>query len=266
MTEEPNNGEWQAPPPPELIKKEEPQMSEASTLVNIFFDPGNTFDDLRRKPRFLMATIIMVILTTAFSFAFYYKVGEQNWRRFMVEQIEKSPQGEKLNAEQKENAANMNMTITAVIRYLLPVFIILSIAIGGLIYWLGGKAFGGTGNYLHGISTWVYSSFPPAVVSMVANLIILIFKSVDDIDIAASQRGVVQANPSMFLDGKSMPVLTTLISAIDLFLIWGWILAAIGLQRTNKISSGSAWAITIILGLIGITLRVVGAFMSGNPS
>ncbi|MEP6903176.1 MAG: hypothetical protein ABJA66_15615, partial [Actinomycetota bacterium] len=100
----------------------------------------------------------------------------------------------------------------------------------------------------------------------IANLIILAFKSVDDIDIALDQRGVVHANPGFLLDGKSMPVLTTLVSVFDLFLIWGWILAAIGLQRTNKISSGSAWAITIILALVGIAFRVFGALMSGNPS
>lgn len=151
------------------------------------------------------------------------------------------------------------------VRYGLPVIFLIVTAIGGLIYWLGGKAFGGNGNYLHGVSTWVYSSFPPTIISIIANFIILAFKSVDEIDIASSQRGLVQANLGMFLDGKSMPVLATLISFFDVFAIWGWVLASIGLQKTNKISSGSAWAITIILALIGITLRVIGAVFSGNP-
>ena len=55
--------EWQAPPPPEKITEPEPaQMSEAATLGNIFFEPGSTFEDLRRKPRFIMALLIMIIL------------------------------------------------------------------------------------------------------------------------------------------------------------------------------------------------------------
>ena len=53
--EENNVNEWQEPPPPEDLKQIEnpPQMSEVETLGNIFIEPGRTFEDLRRKPRFL---------------------------------------------------------------------------------------------------------------------------------------------------------------------------------------------------------------------
>ncbi len=262
-----DNTEWKEPPIPEQIKPEDkqPQMSELATLGNIFIEPGRTFEDLRRKPRFIIALLIMMILTSAFAFTFYYKIGAENFKRFAAEQLDKNPQAQNMTAEQKENAMKIQTTIMTAVRYGLPVIFLIVTAIGGLIYWLGGKAFGGNGNYLHGVSTWVYSSFPPTIISIIANFIILAFKSVDEIDIASSQRGLVQANLGMFLDGKSMPVLATLISFFDVFAIWGWVLASIGLQKTNKISSGSAWAITIILALIGITLRVIGAVFSGNP-
>lgn len=262
------NTEWKEPPIPEQIRVEDvqPQMSEMATLGNIFIEPGRTFEDLRRKPRFVLATLILAVLTTTFVFGLYYKVGDAGYRRFILEQIDKSPQASGLNAEQKNNAVDLQMTIGKVVRFAMPIFIIIVIAIGSLLYWLGGKAFGGNGNYLHAISVWVYSSLPPAIVGSVANLIVFVFKSADEIDIVTSQRGLIQANPSFLINGKAMPVLATLLSVIDLFAIWGWILASIGLQKTNKISSGSAWAITIILALIGIALRVVGALFSGNPS
>jgi hypothetical protein len=53
---------------------------------------------------------------------------------------------------------------------------------------------------------------------------------------------------------------------LDLFMIWGWILAAIGLRITNRLSSGASWAVVIIIALIGVMFRVVSAFFSGNPS
>lgn len=264
--EEQNVSEWQAPPPPEMIKKEEPEMSEVATLFNIFIEPGKTFEDLRKKPRFILASLIIAILATSFAFGLYYKIGDDGFRRFALEQVNKSPQADSLTVEQKNNAVDLQMTIGKVVRFAMPIFIIIVIAIGSLLYWLGGKAFGGNGNYLHAISVWVYSSLPPAIVGSVANLIVFVFKSADEIDIVTSQRGLIQANPSFLINGKAMPVLATLLSVIDLFAIWGWILASIGLQKTNKISSGSAWAITIILALIGIALRVVGALFSGNPS
>ena len=266
MTEEPQANEWQTPPPPELIKKEEPEMSEVATLFNIFIEPGRTFEDLRKKPRFLLATLIIMILATAYGFALYQKVGTENYRSYIVAEVEKNPQVEKLDAAAKNNVIELNLTIREYLRYAAPLIVLIVIAIVGLFYWLGAKAFGGTGNYLHAISVFVYSSLPPAIVGSIASIIVFIFKVPDEIDIAASQRSLIQANPSILIDGKTMPVLATLLASFDLFLIWGWILAAIGLQYTNKISSGSAWAVTIIMALIGIVLRVVGAYFSGNPS
>lgn len=251
--------------PPEA-PREAPEMSEVATLGNIFFEPGRTFEDLRRKPRFILATIIVSLIFTAYGFGLYYKVGDKGVRQFILEQIEKSPQASGLSAEQKSGAVDMQMTISKVARFAMPVLVAISMFIGGLFYWLAGKAFGGSGNLLHGWSVWVYSSLPPTVVSMVANFIVLAFKSVDDIDLATSQRGVIHANPSYFIDGKASPVLATLVGTLDLFMIWGWILAAIGLRITNRISSASAWGIVIIFGLIQVFLRVIGAYMSGNPT
>lgn len=256
--------EWEAPPPPEKIESDPPHMSEAATLGNIFIEPGNTFEDLRRKPRFILASIIIALLVTAYGFALYYKVGDEGYRRFATEQLDRNPQTQGMAAAQKAGAVDLQMKIGAGVRYGMPLLVFISLLVGGLIYWLGAKAFGGTGNFLHGLSVWVYSSLPPAVVAMVANVIILIFKSVDDIDIGASQRGVVTANPIFLMDGKANPVLATVIATFDLFFIWGWILAAIGLRTTNRISSGSAWAIVLILALVGTALRVIGALFSGN--
>jgi len=266
MEEVENETERQAQTPSQRIVADEPQMSEVSTLANIFFEPGRTFDDLRRKPRFIMAAVIMALLITFFSFAFYYKIGENGFRSFYSDQVDKSSQSQSLDAEAKNSMVDTYMTIGTVVRYTMPLLILFTFALGGMIYWLASKAFGGTGNYLHGLSTWVYASFPPTIVSMAANFIILAFKSGEEIDIASSTGGLIRANPGFFIDGKSMPVLATLLGALDLILIWGWILSAIGLQRTQRISSGSAWAITLILGLILITFKVVGALFSGNPS
>ncbi|MBC7901084.1 MAG: YIP1 family protein [Saprospiraceae bacterium] len=262
-----NQTELEAPTPPsEHIVGDPPQMSEVATLGNIFFEPGNTFEDLRRKPRFIIGSIIIALLVTAYGFALYYKVGDQGYRRFAAEQMDKSPQTQGMSAEQKSDAIDLQMKIGAGVRYGMPILVFISLLIGGLLYWLGAKAFGGTGTFLHSLSVWVYSTLPPAIVGMIANVVILFFKSVDEIDIGASQRGVVTANPSFLMDGKASPVLATVIATFDLFFIWGWILAAIGLRITNRISSGSAWAIVLILALVGTALRVIGALFSGNVS
>lgn len=268
MAEE--NQEWVAPPPPESVEIEQelaPQMSEPATLANIFFEPGRTFESLRAKPRFLLAGLIIIVLTMAFQNLLVSKLGEERIKRFTIEQIEKNPQVQAMPADQKERIVEQQLTISKYIRYFgFPIIVTVVFLLGGLLYWLGSNAMGGSSTFMRGLSTWIYSSFPPTVVAMLCNFIVLMFKSPDEIDLAASQRGLVNANPTLFFDGKSMPVLTTLISVIDLFFIWGLILAAIGLKKTGKISSGAAWAIVLIISLIGIAFRVFGAYMSGNPS
>jgi hypothetical protein len=263
--QEQNSSEWQAPPPPEKIEAREPaQMSEAATLGNIFFEPGRTFEDLRRKPRFIFAMILIALLVAGYSLGLQYKVGESGLRTFIADAVEK--RAPNLSAEQKASQIDMQMKINSFTKFAVPVFVIVAMFIGGLLYWGAAKAFGGDGGFLHAVSVFTYSSVPPTVVGMIASFIIMAFKSADDIDLGLSQRGLLNANLGFFVNGHQAPVLATLLATFDLLAIWGWILAAIGLRITNRLSKGSAWAIVIIIALIGVAFRVFSAFFSGNPA
>jgi len=256
---------WEPPPPPEKIAPaEQAEMSEVSTLLNIFMEPGRTFEDLRKKPRFILGLILICLLASASAFALYQKVGEAGIRRAVNEQLDRSPQTASMPPEQRQGIMSFNLTLQKfmpiVVLVIVPIFIFLI----GLFYFLGAKAFGGNGGFMHAVSVVVYSSIPPSVLMTVASFIVLAVKSADEIDLTSAQRGgLVQANPSMFLDAKAQPVLTAILSSVDVFQIWGWILAAIGLRITNKLSSGSAWAIVIIFALIGVLMKVMGAFFQG---
>lgn len=264
MDEQIPKEEWQAPPLPEEIKQIEnpPQMSEAATLGSIFFEPGNTFEDMRRKPRFVMAGIIIIVVVTLFQVLFIQKIG---YERIVKERIESSSRTEQLPKEQKDQiiAQQSSPIVKAISTGAVPIVFIVMFLLGGLLYWLGANAMGGSARFLHGVSVWVYSSLPPTVVFMLANFLVLFLKSPDDIDIVRSQGGLIQANPSFFIDGKAHAVLAALLASIDLFAIWGWILAAIGLQKVAKISAGAAWGTVLILALVGVTARVVIALLFG---
>jgi hypothetical protein len=263
--EDQNSAEWSAPPPPERIEpSEQAQISEVGTLGTIFFEPGRTFEDLRRKPRFVLGLVILALLVTAYTFSLQYKIGEAGMRSFIAEQMDK--RAPNLTAEQKSAQIDMQMKISAYSRFAVPVFVVIGMLIGGLLYWAGAKAFGGDGGFLHGLSVFIYSSLPPAIVGMIANFIVMALKSSDDIDLALSQRSLVNANLGFFVNGHTNPVLSTVLSTFDIFAIWGWILAAIGLKVTNRLSTGAAWAVVIIIALIGVAFRVIGSVFSGNPS
>lgn len=246
--------------------KEAPEISELASLGTIFFEPERTFKDFKRKPRFVVAGIIIALLVMAYTLGVNYKVGEAGMRSFIAEQIDKSPQAGSLSPEQKSDAIELQMTISKYTRYAVPIFVFISFVIGGLIYWLASKAFGGNGTFLENLAVWVYSGLPPAILSMIANFAVLAFKSVDEIDLAASQRGLLNANLGFFIDGKAHPMIATVLSTFDFFAIWGWILAVIGLTAVNKLSKASSWTIVLLLVLVGLGFRLVGAAFSGNPS
>jgi hypothetical protein len=255
--------DWEPPPPPEKIAAENPEMSEFGTILNVFMEPGRTFEDLRKKPRFLFGLILIAILAAATSFALYQKVGEAGVRRAVNEQLDRSSQTASMPADQRQGIVNFNLILQKYMPLLVPVFVAIFIFIIGLFYFLGAKAFGGNGGFMHAVSVVVYSSIPPTVFMTIASLIVLAVKSADEIDLTTAQRGgLVQANPTILLDPKAQPVLAAILSSVDVFQIWGWILAAIGLRITNKLSSGSAAAIVIIFALIGVLFKVVGAFFS----
>ncbi len=259
---EQNNVEWQAPPiPEEIVNTEEPaQMSEVATLGNIFFEPGNTFEDLRRKPRFLLAAFISILAVSLFQFMFVQKVG---FERIIRERFESNSRVQQMPEDQKAKLIEQQSGQTAkIISYVAtPIVLVIVFLIGGLIYWLGANAMGGSSSFLQGLSVWTYASFPPTLIAMLANFLVLFLKSADDIEISSSQNGLIQANPSFFMP-KGSPVLSALLATFDLFTIWGWILAAIGLRIIGKISTGAAWAIVLIVTLIGVAVRVVLALFS----
>lgn len=258
---QPLEQEWQAPPPPfdNTPPAEPAQMSEVGTLGSIFFEPGATFEDLRRKPRFLMAGLITIILFTAFNVLFIQKVG---FEEIVKARINSSERAQQMPAEQKQAIIEQQSSpVVKAISYVAgPIFILIFFLVGSLIYWLGVKAMGGETTFSRALSVWVYASFPPSVVSMLANILVLFLKSTDDIDITTAQSGLIKASPAFFMDERNHKVLAAVLGTFDLFYIWGWILAAIGLRIVGKISTGAAVAIVAFVALFNVAVRVLGAF------
>lgn len=261
-----NQSGWTPPPFPEGPAEAEepvPEMSEVQSLASIFYEPSKTFLSFRRTPRFLSATLILLILSTLWFVVYFQKIGFEN---FIRASIENSPRTESNTPEEKEKMIQMQ-TLPAVkaFYYASPVIgIFLAIAIGGLIYMAGIKAMGGNAGYFQSVSVWVYSWLPPVVISSLLNYILLFAQSPDSYDVVGGIGGLVKANLSFLVSMKTSPVLYTLLSAFDVFRFFGMFLAAIGLRIVGKISSGAAWAIVLGLWLLGTAISLVVASFGGR--
>jgi hypothetical protein len=91
-------------------------------------------------------------------------------------------------------------------------------------------------------------------------VLVLFLKAADTID----PEHLLVTNPGAFMAPDSSKVLTALLSQFDVLKFYGLFLAAIGLKKVAKISSGSAWGIVILLFVIRAVLGVASAAIFGG--
>jgi hypothetical protein len=227
-------------------------MSTPATLSGIFFEPGRTFDALRKRPRFLIVGLILLVLIAVVDAALFMRVDMDSFVREKVEQ-----QNPNQTPEQKELGVKIGKIAAAVIP---PLSVPIVFAAGAALYLLGVMAFGGTISYKRAVSVWAYSSLPPSVIGTIIALLVLFLKAADTID----PEHLLVTNPGAFTNAHDAPVLTALLSQFDLIRFYGMFLAAIGLRKVAKISSGSAWGIVLGYWLIGLVLSVAWHAIRGQ--
>src|SRR5256714_5671186 len=251
------NDQWQPPPPPALAETPKvagEDMSTPATLTGIFFEPSRVFDALRVRPRFLIAGIILILLTCSVVAVLYVRV---DMAEFIREQMEKSPQVAQLTSEQKEQRVKLGKIIGAVF---VPISVPIAIAAGAALYLLGVMAFGGSIGYAKAVSVWVYSSLPPAFFGSIIAILVLFLKSPESID----PNRLLVTNPGAFMSSDASPVLVSVLTQFDLLKFYGLFLAALGLRKLAKISSGSAWGVVLSWYVIFAVLRIARAAIFGG--
>jgi hypothetical protein len=240
--------------PADALERTEAQVSTGSTLTDIFFEPGKVFEALRARPRFLVAGLILLVLTCIMTLVLYMRV---DMGQVIRERMERSPNAAQQTEAQREMGVRMGKILGAVF---IPALVPITIAAGSALYLLGVLAFGGAINYKQSLAVWTYSSLPPSVLTAIIWIAVLFLKAPETVD---PQRLLV-TNPGAYMSEEASPVLVALLSQFDLLRFYGMFLAALGLRRVGKLSSGAAWTIVIGLWLLAALFRVGSAALFGR--
>ena len=232
----------------------EPEMSTAETLVNIFFEPSRTFEALRARPRFLVAGLILLALAILVTLVLYTRV---DMGQFIRDRIERSPNAAQATEQQKEMQVRVGKIIGALA---IPISVPVAIAAGAALYLLGVMLFGKSISYRKSLAVWCYSWLPPSILGALIALLVLFLKAPDTI---VPER-LVATNPGALLGEESSRVLAAFLSQFDLLRFYGLFLAALGLRKVAKLSSGQAWGIVLGLWLLGLLLAVGSAAVFGQ--
>ncbi len=230
------------------------RMSTASTLGNMFFSPADVFKNLRQHPRWLVAALIMSVLSATYTNLFLARLGPDRVANFAIDKTLEIPmvrdneQARKGVEEGRAKALADNKD--PVIRAGQSVSGFAGAAFGyaflALIFFLFAMAMGGQINFWQAFAVAVYASFPVAVIRFVLNTVILYIKDPDDIHPILGQQALIQDNLGFLVLPSEHPVIFTLLASISiLFFYWIWMIAT-GLKNGGeKVTGTIAWSAAV---------------------
>jgi hypothetical protein len=226
-------------------------------ITGVFFSPKATFEDIVRKPSWLLPLVLTTILSIVASVAINQRI---DWREFMSQQIEKSSRAAQMSPEQKqqqiEGGAKFSPIFTYCVGTIGPALITLILA---LLMW-------GAYSLLGGASTNFSTAFGITSHAMLTGLIsspllilILYLKPFGTVDL----ENPIATNLAAFLPADSAKWLVAFCKSLDIFSIWTLLLLAIGFTAVNpkKLKGAKPFMIAFSVWVFFVVLRVGWAFI-----
>ena len=255
-----------------FVKKPDPEgaerMSTPSTLINIFVSPSETFQNLRRHPRWLAAAILVALVGAIFTNLFIYRLTAERVANYAIDKTLEMPMmndqarsqveaGRKDAIEQSKDpvikagqaVSSFSWSIVKYATYA-AFFLVFALVMGGKI------------NFWQAFSVAAYAALPPAVIHSILSCVILFLKDPADIHPILGQGNLVQDNLGFLFSAAQNPALYALATHVGiLWFYWIWLVAT-GLKNSGeRVSGSSAWTIALSLFLILLFFGVIFSYM-----
>lgn len=244
------------------------RMSTGASLLNIFVSPSEVFQNLRRHPRWLVAALVMSVLSTTFMNLFLYRLTPERVTNYAIDKtLEMSFLDENARKQIESGRAdaiadNKNPVMKAgqaISSFTVSVFLF---AFLGGVFFLFALAMGGKMNYWQAFSAAVYASFPVSVIRYILSTIILFIKDPTDIHPITGQTSLVQDNLSFLVVPAEHPVLYTLLGAFSLlWFYWVWLNATGIKDAGEKVKPSIGWTAAVSVFMALVALGVVAALL-----
>jgi hypothetical protein len=237
----------------------EPQasISPFGRIIGVFFSPKPTFEDIARKPSWLLPIVISTILSIIAMVALNQRM---NWRDYVSQQIEKNPRSAQLSAEQKQQQIDGGAKFTPIILYVAGVIgpMISVLIVGGVMMLVYNLLAGASATFSQSLSI-VAHAFLVGVISTPLFLLVVFLKPFGTIDV----ENPLASNLAAFLPDDAAKWLVALGKSIDIFSIWILILIAIGFAAVNPRKLQGAKPFVIVFSVWGafVVIRTLWSFL-----
>jgi hypothetical protein len=231
-------------------------LSEPSRIVNTFFAPGKTFEDIRHNTSWWAPWLLMSIIGLASHFMVVKKVDFDQVTRTMMAQ---SPQFQQQPAEQQERTIAFTAAFIKYGGYFVPVFAILGALLVGLIM-MATFNFGLQAEVSFGqsLAIMMYAWLPSILWSILA-VVSLMVGNPDNFHI----QNPVATNPAYFLDpATTSKFLYPLAMSLDVISLWIVALMGIGFAKAAKKKISIGTGITVVASWYFL-YKLLGAAWAG---
>jgi hypothetical protein len=209
-----------------------PGLSQGQRLINMFFAPRKTFEDLKRNPSWWVPWLVSGIFIAIFGVVAVQKI---DMVQFLQREIDKSPSAqrrmEQLTPEQRQKGLAMQATGTKVVFYIYPLFTL----VGGLIiaailmavfnFMLGAEV-----PFQRAMAVVFYSYVPLIISTILLTVSVLVSSDPNTIDLT----NPMPTNPGFFMDAQGNKFIYAIASSLDIFSIWVVTLLGLGFATSSS--------------------------------
>jgi len=237
-------------------------MGEFSRLAAVFFEPSKAFEDIARRPTWLLP----LLLTIVAGIAYYTTFGQHvTWERFQQHQEDTSPKVrermEQIPAEKRADARATTIKFMGIgydvgVAVFTPIVLVISSAL--VLAFASMMSAGVRFKQVWAVEVW---ATVPIIIKHALAIVVMFLKSPDDFNLI----NPLAFNPAAFMDPvTSSKFLYTIAMSVDVFTIWTLLLAATGLKAAagKRLSfAGALVAVVVPFALfVLLSASIAGAF------
>ena len=232
-------------------------MSGLARIAGVFFEPGKTFEDIGRRPTWLLPLAIIVLGTIVFTTLLGQHVG---WERIVRQQVESSARAAQLPAEQRDAQIAVGARMAPIFGFASVILIPLGYVItAGILLAMTAMMSGGL-KFKQVYAVVCYSGLP-GVLFAILGMVVMFLKKPEDFNVS----NPLMFNVAAYMDPQSTSkFLYSFSTSMDLFSFWMIFLIATGLKQAagKRLSFGGALTAVVVPWAIYVLCKsaLAGAF------
>ncbi|HKN24034.1 MAG TPA: YIP1 family protein [Candidatus Acidoferrum sp.] len=244
-------------PAPAPVVEPEAKISPFGRIIGVLFSPKSTFEDIARKPSWILPVVISTILGIVATVSLNQRM---NWRQYLSEQFEKNPQTAQLSPDQKEKQLDISVKVTTYVVYVAGILgsILFAVIVAGVMMLAYNLLAGAHATFSQSLAI-VSHTLMVGLVSTPIFLLVVFLRDKGSID----PNNPVATNLGAFLPEESAKWLMTLCKSIDIFTIWTLVLIAIGFATLNpkKLKGAKSYIIAFSIWGALVVVKTLWAFI-----